>query len=52
MSTYYLAAILISLTALFAFINARYIKLPNTIGLMFIFTLFSFEFSKCRIITF
>ena len=36
-----LAAILITLSALFSFINYRYIKLPTTIGLMLIALVFS-----------
>ena len=41
MSTLNLAAILITISALFSFINYRFIKLPTTIGLMLIALVFS-----------
>jgi CPA1 family monovalent cation:H+ antiporter len=43
MDAYLIATILIFLSAIFGYINVRFLKLPNTIGLMIItivFTLF------------
>ena len=44
MSAFTLAAILISISAIFSFINYRFIKLPTTIGLMLIALVFSLLF--------
>ncbi|OOY96984.1 hypothetical protein [Solemya velum gill symbiont] len=41
MGIFELSAILITLSALFSYINHRFIKLPTTIGLMVIALLFS-----------
>jgi len=41
MGLYEIAAILVVATALFAFVNYRFIKLPTTIGVMFVALLFS-----------
>ena len=42
MDLFHLFSVLIVLSALFSFINFRYLKLPNTIGLMLVSLLFSF----------
>ena len=42
MGLFEIIAILLTLSAVFSFINYRYLKLPNTIGLMLIGLLFSF----------
>ncbi len=41
MTPFNLLAILISLAAVFAWVNARFIRLPNTIGLLILSLLFS-----------
>ena len=41
MDAFNLLAILISLAAIFAWANARFIRLPNTIGLLILSLLFS-----------
>lgn len=42
MDYFSIAAILVSISAVFGYINVRYLKLPNTIGLMLITILFTF----------
>ncbi|WP_053972436.1 sodium:proton antiporter [Mangrovimonas sp. ST2L15] len=42
MNIYIIAAILVSLSAVFGYINTRFIKLPNTIGLMLVTIIFTF----------
>ncbi|MHB0755326.1 cation:proton antiporter [Polaribacter sp. M15] len=41
MDAYFIATVLIFLSAIFGFINVRFLKLPNTIGLMVITILFT-----------
>jgi CPA1 family monovalent cation:H+ antiporter len=41
MTPFQIAAIIITLSALFGFLNVKYLKLPNTIGLMIIAIVFS-----------
>ena len=41
MDTYFIATILIFLSAIFGYINVRFLKMPNTIGLMIITILFT-----------
>ena len=41
MTIFYLITLLISATAIFAYINTRFIKLPNTIGLILLSIIFS-----------
>jgi len=42
MDAFQISAVLLTLSALFSYINARYVKLPTTIGLMVIALIFSF----------
>lgn len=42
MDYFVIAAILVSISAVFGYINVRFLKLPNTIGLMLITILFTF----------
>ena len=41
MDTYFIATVLIFLSAVFGYINVRFLKMPNTIGLMIITILFT-----------
>ena len=41
MDYFFIIAILVSISAVFGYINVRYLKLPNTIGLMLITILFT-----------
>ena len=41
MDAYFIATVLIFLSAVFGFINTRFLKLPNTIGLMIITIVFT-----------
>ena len=41
MDLFTIASIIIALSALFGFVNVRFLKLPNTIGLMLVAILFT-----------